>query len=85
MAVGQWHYAEGHEEAVRIIGLHYDYWYAVAEADGQLDPDEQPQPLGDEGLLYYAHFAQIAGSGFPTVIQAKGYAQSMVRSPIRWD
>jgi hypothetical protein len=85
IAVGHWRYAEDHDEAVRIVGLSFDYWFSVGEADGQLDLDEQAQPLGDQGLLYYPYFAQIDGPGFPTVIQAKGYAQSKIRVPIRWD
>ena len=85
VAIGLWHYDEGHEKPVRIIGLPFDYWYAVGEANGHLEPDEQPEPLGDEGVLYYPYFAEIAGPGFPTLLQAKGYAQSKVRSPIRWD
>jgi hypothetical protein len=85
VAVGRWHYDDGHYKPVRIVGLTYDYWYAVGEADGQLEADEQPQPLGDKGRLYYPYFAQLQGPGFPTVIQAKGYAQSMVQSPILWD
>ncbi len=84
VANGRWHYDEGHDQRVRIVGLPYDYWYAVGQADEQLEPDEEPQPLGDAGLLYYPYFAQVEGPGFPTVIQAKGYAQSKVGSLIRW-
>jgi hypothetical protein len=84
VATGRWLYDGTAEECVCIIGLPYDYWYAIGEQDGQLHEDETPEPLGPEGLLYYAYFAGIAGRGYPTIIQAKGYAQSKVQSLIRW-
>ncbi len=85
VATGVWQY-DGHlDEAVRVVALPFDYWHAMAEADQQLEPGEEPEPKGDGGLLYYAYFTQIDGPGFPTIIQAKGFAQSKVRSEIRWN
>lgn len=68
VAEGRWHYDAGHDKPVRVIGLDYDYWYAVGEADERLEADEEPKPLGEEGLLYYPFFTEIDGPGFPTII-----------------
>ena len=84
VAEGRWKYDGAVDEPVRVVGLPHDYWYSLGEADDQLEPDEEPEPLGPEGLLYYVVFAQIEGPGFPSVLQAKGYAQSQVQSEIRW-
>lgn len=84
ITTGLWRYNNEVDEVVRIIGLPYDYWYAMGEADGNLAPDEIAEALGDLGLLYYAYFASVDGPGFPTVLQAQGYAQSKVRQQIRW-
>ena len=85
VAVGHWLYGGTVEMTVRVIGLPYDYWYSVGEADGRLEEDEAPEPLGQDALIYYPYFTQIDGPGHPTVLQAKGYAQSKVQVPIRWD
>jgi hypothetical protein len=85
VATGRWLYAGEAPSLVRILGLSYDYWFALGEAEGQLQEGEEPEALGTEGLLYYPFFTQIDGPGFPTVIQAKGYAQSKVQSAINWD
>lgn len=84
VAEGVWKYGGAVDEPVRIVGLAHDYWYSLGEADDRLEPDEEPKPLGPEGLLYYVVFAQIGGPGFATVLQAKAYAQSQVHSEIRW-
>jgi hypothetical protein len=85
VATGKWQYGGSGQMPVRIIALAFDYWYAVAEADQQLAEGERPEPLGEDGLLYYAHFSQVDGPAYRTVIQAKGFAQSKVQSEIRWD
>lgn len=85
VATGTWQYGGSSQMQVRIICLTFDYWYAVAEADQRLAEGELPEPFGEDGLLYYAHFVQIDGPAFPTVIQAKGFAQSKVQSEIRWN
>lgn len=84
VAVGQWKYDGTVDQAVRVVGLSFDYFYSLAEADGQLEPGEKPEPMGPDGLLYYVVFAHVDSPGFPTVLQAKGYAQSKVQSEVRW-
>ena len=84
VAVGSWKYDGAVDEPVRIVGLSYDYHYSLADADHQLNPGEEPGPLGPDGLLYYVVFTQLCGPGFPTVLQAKGYAQSQVEPEISW-
>ena len=84
VAVGSLKFDGTADMPVRIVGLPYDYFYSLAEADGHLEPNEEPCKLGPEGLLYYVVFAELAGPSFPTILQAKGYAQSQVQSPISW-
>ncbi len=84
VALGSWVYDDPSTLPARVIALRFDYWHSLAEADGDLEEDEKPEPFGPEGLLYYAYLGQIRGPGFPTILQAKGYAQSLVRHPIAW-
>ncbi len=51
--------------AVEVFGLTYDFFHELGKADGDLEPGEEPQPLGDDGLLYYHRFRD-AGSGLDT-------------------
>ena len=85
VATGRWLYAGEAPRPVRIVALPYDYWFSMGEAEGQLEDGEEPDALGNEGLLYYPFFTQLDGPGFPTIIQAKGYAQSKVQSAIEWE
>lgn len=84
VAQGVWKYDDAVDQPVRIVGLPYDYWYSMGEADDQLEAGETPEPLGPDGLLYYVVFAQLGGPGFPTMPKAKAYARSQIRSEIRW-
>jgi hypothetical protein len=52
VATGVWMYDEAVPTTVRVVMLDYDFWYAVAAADGELEPDETPE-LNEEGRLYY--------------------------------
>lgn len=90
---GAWLYDNTVEKPVDIIGLTFDFWYDLALADDVLDPGEEPEPLGADGMLYYVRF-QLAGSqsmptavdsvGHPTVAQAKSVADEKVGSSIVW-
>jgi hypothetical protein len=85
VAVGTWLYSETTPQPVCIIAMAFDYWHFLAEADGQLELDEEPTPLGPEGFLYYASFlGGVDSSGFPTVEEAKLAAQCRVPTPIVW-
>ncbi len=84
VAVGEWTYDADVSLQVRVIALNYDYWFALAEADGRVEADEERQSLGPEGLLYYASFQGVDSSGYPTIMQAKAAAQTRLTVPIRW-
>ena len=85
VAVGYWLYDGGTELPVRIVALPYDHWYELGKADEQLEPGEEPTPLGPEGVLYYASFTAVDSSGYPTVPLAKEAAQKRVQSQIHWE
>ena len=84
VAEGVWIYGGTAEMPVAVISLEYDFWYEMAKADEQLEPDEEPTPLGPEGVLYYSCFTSVNSGGYPTIIQAKGDAQTRVQVPIAW-
>lgn len=52
MAVGEWLYNGTVPTVVRVVRLDYDFWYAIGEADGDLQADERPR-LNGEGHAYY--------------------------------
>lgn len=90
---GSWLYDGIVDREVDVVGLPYDYYFEMAKADGTLEADEEPLPLGEVGLIYYFRF-RTAGSleaptwvdspGHPTVEEAMAAAQSKAPSPIRW-
>lgn len=86
VAYGTWLYDATAPLPVWVVKLAFDYWYSLGEADGQLEPGEQPKPLGPDGCLYYASFGEdrVDSSGFATVQEAKSAAQERVPSPIVW-
>ena len=86
VAVGSWLYGEV-RQPVWIISLPYDYWHAVAEADGRLEPGEAPLRLNADGMLLYVHFegAQLVWSGgCQSVAEAKAVAEREIGAPIEW-
>jgi hypothetical protein len=86
VAHGTWLYDGAAPQPVRIVALAFDYWYALGEADDQLEPNEKPAPLGPDGVLYYASFGEgrVDSSGCTTIADAKAAAQERLGSPIRW-
>lgn len=90
---GSWIYAEEVAKPVDIVGLPYDYWYDLAQIDGQLEPGETAQQLDEDGLLYYVRFRHAGESTEPTWPDSAGYdtidaamrnAESRVPSEITW-
>ncbi|CAM4298926.1 MULTISPECIES: hypothetical protein [Alteromonadales] len=90
---GIWFYANSIEKPVDIISLNYDWWFELAKADDQLEPDEKPEPLNQLGVLYYVRFKHATESDEPTwpdsvgcqtIEEAKKIAQSKSPSQIVW-
>lgn len=52
--------------AVDVVALDYDWWHSLAEADGQLEPSEQPMPLGPDGWIYYGRLKDVGKPDEPT-------------------
>jgi hypothetical protein len=78
---------------VHVVMLDYDFWYAVGQADGDLEADESPQ-LNADGHLYYVRYRPgwpdgertfwPDSEGFETLEEAAAAAESAVPGPIRW-
>ncbi|GIE97510.1 hypothetical protein Ari01nite_49750 [Paractinoplanes rishiriensis] len=93
VATGWWMYDGIVPIPVRVVMLDYDFWYALGEADGDLDPDEAPR-LNPDGRLYYVrhrpgwpegdqHFWPDS-QGFLTLEEALAAAEAAISGPVRW-
>jgi hypothetical protein len=90
---GTWIYGGTAKMPVDVVALDYDFWYEIGKADDQLEPGEQPQPLGPDGVLYYVRFKHALSTKEPTwvdsgshatVDEARRYAAAMAPSEITW-
>lgn len=91
---GRWIYAEAANRPVDIVGLPYDFWFELAKADDQLDPDETPTKPGQDGPLFYVRFTHAGETSTPTWPDSNGYptldaaivaAEGRVPTAIIWD
>jgi|SRR5690606_284712 len=94
LKIGTWLYDGTTERPVDIVGLPYDWWFSLAEADDMLEPGEEPMPLNKEGLLYYVRFRCAGEATEPTWVDSGGYqdisgaieeAESKVIGRIQWE
>ncbi|QAY59566.1 hypothetical protein ET475_05915 [Microbacterium protaetiae] len=86
---GTWISEAGDIKPVDVVGLPYDYWYELADVNGELERGQTPTPFGPDRLLYYVRFA---GAGtkkprpdsvaFPTIDAAVAEAEATVK--ITW-
>ncbi|WP_152025265.1 hypothetical protein [Congregibacter litoralis] len=90
---GVWLYDGVAKKPVDIINLPYDWWYSLAKADDMLEPDEEPEPLNEHGVLYYVRFRNAGESQEPTWVDSQGFqnineaiaaAESKVTGGIQW-
>ena len=93
LKVGTWLYDGTAEKPVDIVGLPYDWWFSLAEADEMLEPGEVPMPLNEKGLLYYVRFRSageanepiwVDSVGYQDIYSAIEYAESKVAGHIQW-
>ncbi len=91
---GTWLYDEIAPLPVDIVGLDYDFWYGIGEADGHLERTEEPTPLPPSGFLYYVRFRHAGETAEPTWVDSLGHptpehamadAEKRVPSPISWE
>ncbi len=59
--------------AVDIIGLDYDWWHSLAAADDQLEPGEEPMPMGPDGWLHYGRVGEAGQPEEPTWPDTSGH------------
>ncbi len=90
---GVWLYDGSVESPVDIVAFDFDWWHQLAVDDGTAEPDEQPQPVGPDGLLYYVRFKHagqattptwVDSGGHTTVDQAMRTAETNAPSSIEW-
>jgi hypothetical protein len=93
VARGIWLYGGTVETPVDIISLDYDWGYEFDRADGRLEPDQVPEQMGAEGVLYYGRFRFALDAteptspdtpGYRTIDEAMGHAERKVVGGIRW-
>lgn len=93
VATGTWLYDGTTTTQVRIVRLDFDFWHAIAEADGDLADGEVPH-LNPDGHLYYVRNRPGEWSksqpfwpdspGFETLDAAKAHAAATVPTDIKW-
>jgi hypothetical protein len=92
VATGVWLYDEVAPTTVRVVMLDYDFWCGLGAADGELGPDEAPEP-NDEGRLYYVRHRPgwregepfwPDSRGFHTRAEAVAAAESAVPGRVVW-
>ena len=90
---GRWRHNGSVEMPVDIVAFEFDWWHEMSRMDGTLDPDEEPVPLGENGLLYYVRFQRAGERSEPTLVDSSGHetaaaamadAQAQSPAPIRW-
>lgn len=90
---GTWLYDGVVIKPVDIIGLDYDFWYDLHKVDGLLSPEDKPEPLSDDGWLYYARFRYAGEHSEPTwvdsdarktIVAAMNDAEKKSPSQINW-
>ena len=93
MRSGTWLYDDAVPKPVDVVGLDFDFWYEIGRADDQLEPDEMPQPLNADGVLYYVRFRSAGDESLPTWVDSPGFdtieaavaeAQAKAPAPIEW-
>ncbi|MBB3327480.1 hypothetical protein [Microlunatus antarcticus] len=79
---------------VDVLGLTYDFWFRLAEADDNLEAGELPTEPDADGLLYYVRFRRAGDTATPTWPDSGGTAdievavraaEALAPSPIRWE
>ncbi|MGW1069083.1 hypothetical protein ACWD4F_31805 [Streptomyces aureus] len=78
---------------MRVVMLDYDFWFTIAEADGDLEPGETPN-LNEENRLYYVRHRPgwpesgrlfwPDSPGFRTLPEAVTAAEAAAPGPITW-
>ena len=90
---GSWFYDNSAEKPVDVISLDYDFWCEIGKANDQLEPNEEPEPMNEKGVLYYYRFGRALETSEPTWVDSAGYrdldeamakAQERAPSRIEW-
>lgn len=88
-ASGTWIYDGLLPLPVDVVGVDRDLWNDIGVEDGD---EDEPQPLGPDGLLYYVRFRAAGqdrypwpeGAAFDDLDAAKRSAEAQAPSPVVW-
>jgi hypothetical protein len=92
VATGTWLYDGTVPTVVRVIESDCDFWFDIAEADGDLPKGEEPR-LNESGLAYYLRYRPgwepgqtfwPDSKGFMSVDAAKAAAEARVPGEVSW-
>ena len=93
VATGTWVYDQSVPVTVRVVESDRDFWFDIAEADGNLEDEERPW-LSEDGLCYYVCFHEgwepgkpfwPDSVGFLSLDEARAAAEATVPSPLDWE
>ena len=74
-------------KALAIRACNFDLNYSMLEAEDGLEPGEQPEPLNEEGLLYFAD--RLDFNHFRSLDEAKAHYEAYWKDngwgPISWE
>jgi hypothetical protein len=93
VATGRWLYDGSVPTVVRVVKLDYDFWFAIGEANGELEEGEQPT-LNEAGFLFYLRHRPgwtegepfwPDSQGFTSVEEAKAAAEASLPSAVEWE
>lgn len=80
VADGVYLYDGSEPQRFDIVARNYDVRWSTYEADGLLEPGEQPAEAGPNGLYYY-----VSATGpFRTLDEARDWAER-AWGPVRWN
>lgn len=92
VAIGEWMYDGSAPTVVRVVRTDYDFWFALGEADDQLEPGERPTLNADGHAFYVRHKPGWSegepfwpdSQGFMTLDEARREAEATLPGGVQW-
>jgi hypothetical protein len=93
VATGTWVYGQDVPMTVRLVESDRAFWFDIAEADSNLEDDEQPR-LSEDGLCYYVCFHEgwepgkpfwPDSVGFLSLDETRAEGEARVPSAVEWE
>ena len=90
VAIGTWLYDGDVPTRVRVVESDVDFWFAIADADRELEDAERPH-LNKRGRCYYVLHRDLDPDrfwpdsiGFLSIEDARAEAEAKVPSKVHW-